>query len=109
MSINRRREAAIVCPACLSDAGMGVTDSRPTLDNGVKRRRQCRACGARFTTHERITNVQYRSGPAVDVLRIADDLAETAERLRKAVVQEDWIGLDDDEADPLRRADGGAA
>ena len=32
-----------------------VKDSRPTEDNGaIRRRRQCEACGARFTTFERI-------------------------------------------------------
>ncbi|AUW58511.1 transcriptional regulator NrdR [Sphingobium sp. SCG-1] len=42
------------CPFC-SHEDSQVKDSRPTEDNGaIRRRRQCEACGARFTTFERI-------------------------------------------------------
>jgi transcriptional repressor NrdR len=42
------------CPFCGSDDNQ-VKDSRPLEDGGaVRRRRQCNACGARFTTFERI-------------------------------------------------------
>lgn len=42
------------CPFCGHDDSQ-VKDSRPTEDNGaIRRRRQCEACGARFTTFERI-------------------------------------------------------
>ncbi len=42
------------CPFC-SHAETQVKDSRPTEDNAsIRRRRQCEACGARFTTFERI-------------------------------------------------------
>lgn len=42
------------CPFCSHDDSQ-VKDSRPTEDNGaIRRRRQCEACGARFTTFERI-------------------------------------------------------
>ena len=42
------------CPFC-SHAETQVKDSRPTEDNSsIRRRRQCEACGARFTTFERI-------------------------------------------------------
>lgn len=42
------------CPFCAHDDSQ-VKDSRPTEDNGaIRRRRQCPACGARFTTFERI-------------------------------------------------------
>ena len=42
------------CPFCLNDDSQ-VKDSRPTEDGGaIRRRRQCPACGARFTTFERI-------------------------------------------------------
>jgi transcriptional repressor NrdR len=42
------------CPFCGSDDNQ-VKDSRPVEDGGaVRRRRQCNACGARFTTFERI-------------------------------------------------------
>ncbi len=42
------------CPFC-SHEDSQVKDSRPTEDNGaIRRRRQCPACGARFTTFERV-------------------------------------------------------
>ncbi len=42
------------CPFCSHDDSQ-VKDSRPTEDNGaIRRRRQCPACGARFTTFERV-------------------------------------------------------
>ncbi len=40
------------CPNC-GGQELGVIDSR-SLDEVVRRRRKCRACGARFTTYERI-------------------------------------------------------
>ncbi|MBM3514167.1 MAG: transcriptional repressor NrdR [Alphaproteobacteria bacterium] len=42
------------CPYCGNDDTQ-VKDSRPTEDNSaIRRRRACPACGARFTTFERI-------------------------------------------------------
>jgi transcriptional repressor NrdR len=42
------------CPFCGHDDSQ-VKDSRPTDDNAaIRRRRQCEACGGRFTTFERI-------------------------------------------------------
>jgi transcriptional repressor NrdR len=42
------------CPFCQNDDTQ-VKDSRPTEDNGaIRRRRLCGACGARFTTFERV-------------------------------------------------------
>ncbi len=42
------------CPFCVHDDTQ-VKDSRPTDDNSsIRRRRQCPACGARFTTFERV-------------------------------------------------------
>ena len=42
------------CPFCSNDDSQ-VKDSRPTEDGGaIRRRRQCPACGGRFTTFERI-------------------------------------------------------
>jgi transcriptional repressor NrdR len=40
------------CPYCGS-SGSRVTDSR-VVENGIRRRRECRRCGLRFTTYERI-------------------------------------------------------
>src|SRR5262245_22954218 len=45
------------CPYCRIDDDK-VGDSRPADDGGaVRRRRECLACGQRFTTHERIDEV----------------------------------------------------
>jgi len=42
------------CPFCAHEDSQ-VKDSRPTEDgNAIRRRRQCEACAARFTTFERI-------------------------------------------------------
>jgi transcriptional repressor NrdR len=42
------------CPFCSHDDTQ-VKDSRPTEDSAsIRRRRQCPACGARFTTFERV-------------------------------------------------------
>lgn len=42
------------CPFCAHDSSQ-VKDSRPSEDNtSIRRRRQCEACGARFTTFERV-------------------------------------------------------
>lgn len=42
------------CPFCQSEDTQ-VKDSRPTDDNAaIRRRRMCPACGARFTTFERV-------------------------------------------------------
>ncbi|MBV7257681.1 transcriptional repressor NrdR [Pacificimonas sp. WHA3] len=42
------------CPFCLN-ADSQVKDSRPTEDgSAIRRRRQCPACAARFTTFERV-------------------------------------------------------
>jgi transcriptional repressor NrdR len=42
------------CPNCGADHDK-VVDSRPTTDRtAIRRRRECRACGFRFTTFERV-------------------------------------------------------
>ena len=52
------------CPVCATD-DTRVVDSRP-VDRGdaIRRRRECRACGRRFTTYERVapTFVRKRDG-----------------------------------------------
>jgi transcriptional repressor NrdR len=40
------------CPFC-GDDDSRVTDSR-AVDDGIRRRRECRRCSARFTTYERV-------------------------------------------------------
>ena len=43
----------MTCPFCAS-ADTRVTDSRPDPDAGIRRRRECLACGRRFSTLERV-------------------------------------------------------
>ena len=45
------------CPFCGQD-NTRVVDSRPAEDNNaIRRRRQCEACGRRFTTYEKIETI----------------------------------------------------
>lgn len=43
----------VKCPFCGKD-NTKVIDSRPTDDSSIRRRRQCDACGKRFTTYEKV-------------------------------------------------------
>ena len=44
----------MICPVCSTD-GDRVIDSRPTPDGkAIRRRRECLACGNRFTTYEQV-------------------------------------------------------
>ncbi len=46
------------CPSC-NHSDLKVIDSRPTEEgNSIRRRRECRSCGKRFTTFEIIETVQ---------------------------------------------------
>lgn len=44
------------CPFCGKD-NTKVIDSRPTDDSSIRRRRQCDACGKRFTTYEKVESM----------------------------------------------------
>ncbi len=71
------------CPWCLVDDDR-VIDSRPAEEGtAIRRRRQCRGCGHRYTTFERIDEVPLmvvkRSG-----LREAFDRAKIVDGLRAA-------------------------
>jgi transcriptional repressor NrdR len=46
------------CPTC--DRETRVLETRQSTSGVVRRRRQCRACGARFTTNERIVSQPFR-------------------------------------------------
>lgn len=51
------------CPYC--ERASKVIDSRPIPD-GIRRRRECTACGRRFTTHERLAPIEVRVTKAGD-------------------------------------------
>jgi transcriptional repressor NrdR len=72
------------CPSCGADDDK-VVDSRPTPDGtAIRRRRECRACGARFTTFERVELpellVSKRSGVTMPFSRqkVLDGMARAA-------------------------------
>ena len=68
------------CPFCGSDDNQ-VKDSRPVEDGGaVRRRRHCNACGARFTTFERI---QLRE--LVVVKRDGDKASFDRDKLKRSI------------------------
>ncbi|WP_159348799.1 transcriptional regulator NrdR [Roseomonas harenae] len=82
------------CPFCQSEDTQ-VKDSRPAEDGAaIRRRRSCNACGARFTTFER---VQLRELTVVktDGRRVAFDREKLARSirvaLRKRPVNEDQV------------------
>ena len=82
------------CPFCSNDDTQ-VKDSRSTEDNSaIRRRRFCAACGARFTTFERIQlrelTVVKKSGKKVPFAR--DKLERSVQiALRKRPVDSDRI------------------
>jgi transcriptional repressor NrdR len=51
----------VLCPFCSADSSQ-VIDTRPIPD-GIRRRRECGACGERFTTYERVEE------PRLDVVK----------------------------------------
>jgi len=72
------------CPACGLDDDK-VVDSRPTPDGAaIRRRRECRACGVRFTTFERVELpellVRKRSGVVTPFSRqkVLDGMSRSA-------------------------------
>jgi len=68
------------CPFCGSDDNQ-VKDSRPVEEGGaVRRRRHCNACGARFTTFERI---QLRE--LVVVKRDGDKTSFDRDKLKRSI------------------------
>ena len=53
MIIQDGNRTSVRCPRC-GDDGSEVKDSRPSAI-GIRRRRHCVGCGARYTTHETVT------------------------------------------------------
>ena len=56
----RRRPIAVKCPFCKADSDK-VVDSRPAEESlAIRRRRECLACGKRYTTYERVEEIPLR-------------------------------------------------
>lgn len=54
-----RRIKGVKCPYC-NEQDTKVIDSRPADDNSsIRRRRQCEACGKRFTTYEKLETMPF--------------------------------------------------
>jgi len=47
------------CPYC-SEGSTKVVDTRETTANEIRRRRECQACGERFTTYERVESLELK-------------------------------------------------
>src|SRR5215471_18893222 len=110
---------AVRCPYCQTPDDK-VVDSRPADDGAaVRRRRECLACGRRFTTYERLEELPLMvvkrsgdnepfdasklqagieravAGSAIDdaaVVALTDEIAERA-RAQGHEVTSEWIGL----------------
>jgi len=85
------------CPYCGSASR--VIDSRPIQD-GVRRRRVCKVCTKRFTTHERLApaqlKVRKRGGRGIESFRVEKLMASLTKVVR-------GTSLDRDDADRLAR------
>lgn len=76
----------IICPHCGGDTG--VTDSRPSGNNTIRRRRRCRGCDLRFTTYEVVA--EQNPEEMAEVLRKqAASLRVAADRLEKIAAERD--------------------
>ena len=73
------------CPFCHSLQGV-VLDSRETPDNeAVRRRRQCENCGRRFTTYERVEELELKI-----VKKDGRREGFNREKLRRGIVKATW-------------------
>jgi len=89
------------CPDCGKDDDH-VVDSRPQPDGeSIRRRRECNACGSRFTTHERIERppllVRKRSGAVVpfEARHVLDGMTRAAkDRIDRSVLQETTLDIE---------------
>jgi len=89
------------CPDCGKDDDH-VVDSRPQPDGeAIRRRRECRACRARFTTFERIERppllVRKRSGSLVpfEARRVLDGMSRAAkDRIGRSVLEQTALEIE---------------
>ncbi|MBT3416749.1 transcriptional repressor NrdR [Candidatus Woesearchaeota archaeon] len=69
------------CPFCNSQS-MKVVDKRDHTEDSVRRRRECIDCERRFTTHERIENIDLRV-----VKKSGDRVTFDRNKLRKGIMR----------------------
>lgn len=76
----------MLCPECKAD-NWKISDSRrQDATNSIRRRRRCRECGSRYTTHEYI--FESHRGPGLDPALVSaiagtEELKAEIERLRE--------------------------
>ncbi len=83
---------SLTLPCKLCGGNTGVLDSRRSdLMNGIRRRRICKGCGARFTTYECETfDVEMLEAEIVKAMRVVSRLAAD---LRAAEKSFDDLGI----------------
>jgi len=89
------------CPDCGKDDDH-VVDSRPQPDGeSIRRRRECDACGGRFTTFERIERppllVRKRSGTVVpfEMHRVLEGMTRAAkDRIERSLLEETAMDIE---------------
>lgn len=70
------------CPYC-GEEDTRVIDSRPVYDNNsIRRRRQCDACGKRFTTYEKVETI-----PLIVVKKDMTREAYDRSKIEKGIIQ----------------------
>lgn len=79
------------CPEC-GEVGSEVVDSRPR-PNSIRRRRECTACGARFTTVEMDARLILRIRRLVDTLPYVKDYATRSPCRSDGQIQNDMDRL----------------
>lgn len=85
------------CPYCAHEES-GVIESRPTGGGeAIRRRRECEDCNKRFTTYERVGNID------LEVKKRNGDKEEfDREKLEKGIVKACWKrGVDEDQIEEL--------
>lgn len=85
------------CPYCKTENDR-VIDTRPSVD-GTRRRRECLQCGKRFTTHERLADIQtlvikksgktdsFRREKLEDGIRLAAKKRPISDQMIQAMVE----------------------
>lgn len=84
MTVHRDEPSKMACIKC-GEHAVGVTDSRVTPYNGMRRRRSCEACGHRWTTVEYVASEIMKPGEVAHIrdrmLVLSAELMALADRL----------------------------
>ena len=72
------------CPSCKADNDKVVDSRASDAGQSIRRRRQCLACGRRFTTYERVVETVRLAVIKRDGSRVPYDREKMAEGIRRA-------------------------